>query len=78
MAKQPAPKSFETALSELETLIADMERGEMTLDASLSAYQRGGELVRYCQGQLEAAERQVEVLDGDMLKPLDTAPAQES
>jgi exodeoxyribonuclease VII small subunit len=71
MAKSTKPASFESAMSELETLIAEMERGEQPLEAALAAYKRGGELLRFCQGQLEAAEQQIKVLDGEMLKPLD-------
>lgn len=39
-------------------------------EASLAAYRRGAELVRYCQQVLERVEQQVRVLDGDALKPL--------
>jgi len=56
-------------MGELETLIGDMERGELPLEAALAAYKRGGELIRFCQAQLEAADQQIKVLDGDMLKP---------
>ena len=71
MAKTTKPASFEGAMSELEALIADMERSELPLESALAAYKRGGELIRYCQSQLAAAEQQIKVLDGDMLKPLD-------
>ncbi len=71
MAKSTKPASFEAAMAELETLIAEMERGDAPLEASLTAYKRGGELIRFCQAQLEAAEQQIKVLDGDMLKPFD-------
>ncbi|MBV8658597.1 MAG: exodeoxyribonuclease VII small subunit [Burkholderiales bacterium] len=69
MAKTVKPASFESAMSELEALIGDMERGELPLEAALTAYKRGGELIKFCQAQLEAAEQQIKVLDGDMLKP---------
>jgi exodeoxyribonuclease VII small subunit len=47
-----------------------MEAGELPLEASVVAYKRGSELVKYCAAQLERVERQVKVLEGDMLKPL--------
>jgi exodeoxyribonuclease VII small subunit len=47
-----------------------MEAGELALEASVAAYKRGAELVKYCAAQLEQVERQVKVLEGDMLKPL--------
>ena len=68
-ADQPVA-SFEEAMEELEQLVAKMESGEMPLEASLAAYQRGSELVKYCAAQLERVEKQVKVLEGDMLKPL--------
>ncbi|ATG19344.1 exodeoxyribonuclease VII small subunit [Ralstonia pickettii] len=65
-----APASYEAGMAELETLVASMESGELPLEASLAAYRRGAELVRYCQQVLERVEQQVRVLDGDALKPL--------
>ena len=64
------PASYEAAMAELETLVASMESGELPLEASLSAYRRGAELVRYCQQKLERVEQQVRVLEGDVLKPM--------
>ncbi|MCO5401279.1 exodeoxyribonuclease VII small subunit [Ralstonia soli] len=64
------PASYEAAMAELETLVASMESGELPLEASLAAYRRGAELVKYCQQVLERVEQQVRVLDGDALKPL--------
>ena len=49
-----------------------MESGELPLEASVAAYKRGSELVQYCAAQLERVEKQVKVLEGDMLKPFAT------
>lgn len=68
-----APTSFEEAMTELERLVAQMEAGELPLEASVAAYQRGAELVKYCAAQLDKVEAQVKVLEGDMLKPFATA-----
>ncbi len=65
---QPSP-TFEDAMAELEQLVAKMESGDLPLEASVAAYQRGSELVKYCAAQLERVEKQVKVLEGDMLKP---------
>ncbi len=56
-------------MAELEQLVADMEAGELPLEASLAAYKRGSELVKYCAAQLERVEKQVKVLQGELLKP---------
>jgi exodeoxyribonuclease VII small subunit len=63
------PASFEEAMAELQRLVADMEAGELPLEASVAAYKRGSELVKYCAQQLDKVENQVKVLEGEMLKP---------
>lgn len=67
---------FEDALSELETLVTDMESGEQSLEESLAQFERGVSLARHCQTSLKAAEQKVQVLmqqsDGeDVLADLD-------
>ena len=71
------PQDFETALAELESLVAKMEDGALPLEASLAAYRRGVELSRVCQDRLAQAEHQVKVLEGELLKPLDAPLANE-
>lgn len=66
-----APESFEQAMQELEQLIANMEQGQLPLEASLQAYQRGAFLVKFCQSQLQAVQDQVKIVEADMVRPLD-------
>ncbi len=68
---------FEQALAELEQLVSQMEAGSLPLEASVAAYQRGSELVKYCATQLDQVEQQVKILEGDLLKPFepDALPA---
>jgi exodeoxyribonuclease VII small subunit len=68
-AQAAAPASFEEAMAELAQLVTQMEGGQLPLEASVVAYARGSELVKYCAAQLEKVEAQVKVLEGDMLKP---------
>ena len=70
-----APESFEQAMAELAQLVTQMESGQLPLEASVAAYARGSELVRYCAAQLEKVEAQVKVLEGDMLKPFNEQEA---
>ena len=63
-----APPSFEGALKELETLVASLESGNLTLEQSLAAHKRGLELARYCQGTLAQAQQQVRILEEESLK----------
>lgn len=59
----PAPAAdFEHSLDELEQLVARMEGGELSLDESLSSFERGIGLYRHCQQALENAELRVRML----------------
>lgn len=63
------PASFENAMAELAELVSQMESGQLALEASVAAYQRGSELIQYCAAQLEKVEQQVKILDAGMMKP---------
>lgn len=65
-----AELSFEQALAELEKIVSGMESGELSLEQALATHKRGIELARLCQQRLEAAQQQVKVLEGEVLKPL--------
>ena len=60
--------SFESALAELEKIVASMEAGQMPLEKSLAAYKRGAELLKFCQDQLQDAQQQVKILEDNVLK----------
>jgi exodeoxyribonuclease VII small subunit len=70
---QPSEPTFEKALAELEKIVARMEGGELSLEQALESHKRGLELARFCQKRLEAAQQQVKVLEGEVLKPLPEA-----
>ena len=61
-ASEPNIKDFESALSELETLVKTLEDGTLPLEKSLELFERGVELSRYCHTRLEEAEKRIEVL----------------
>jgi exodeoxyribonuclease VII small subunit len=65
------PASFEAALAELESIVAKMEGGQLPLKESLAAYQRGAELLQFCQNSLKEAQQQVQVLEKGVLKSFD-------
>ena len=76
--KKPAAKTtdatgleevaFEDAMTELEDLVGKMETGELSLEDSLLAFERGVKLTRHCQAALKEAELKVKVLteNGDL------------
>jgi exodeoxyribonuclease VII small subunit len=71
--KQP---DFEKSLEELESLVEQLESGDLSLDQSLSQFKRGVELTRHCQGVLDEAQQLVQKLmdtdDESSAVPFDT------
>ncbi len=63
MSDQP---SFEDALSELEEIVARLESGELTLEESLSLFERGQRLAALCHATLDKAELRLEELGDQM------------
>lgn len=62
--------SFEQAVQELETIVQQMELGNLALDESFNAYKRGAELLQTCQTSLSNVEQQVRILtDASKLAP---------
>ena len=71
---EPSPVAdFEKSLEQLETLVDNMERGELSLEQSLAAYEQGVGLYRRCQQALEQAELRVKLLS-DPEKPNEAEP----
>lgn len=64
------PNSFEQSMAELEQLVQQLEQGELPLDQALAHFERGIQLTRQCQQQLEQAEQKVKVLLAD--SPIET------
>jgi exodeoxyribonuclease VII small subunit len=56
------PVPFEAALGELETIVADMENGELPLDQLIGRYEEGMRLVKVCHDKLAEAEQKIEIL----------------
>ncbi|HEX2227862.1 MAG TPA: exodeoxyribonuclease VII small subunit [Candidatus Binatia bacterium] len=66
MVKQdPQGKNFERALEELESVVEQLETGELPLDESLVAFEKGVGLVVYCNQKLTEAEKKIELLVKD-------------
>lgn len=66
---------FEKSLEELESLVDQLESGDLSLDQSLKQFKRGVELTRHCQGVLNEAQQVVQKLvdtnDESSAVPLD-------
>jgi exodeoxyribonuclease VII small subunit len=55
-----ADLSFEAALKELETIVGQLEQGEVDLEDSIALYERGQALKDHCEKKLKSAESRLE------------------
>ena len=62
MAEPPAGPRFDDTLAELEGIVQRLEKGELPLEDSLAAFERGIALVRALAQRLSEVEQRVEVL----------------
>ena len=69
-----AKNTFENALKELESIVSQMESGQLPLEQSLTAYKRVTELLQFCQKSLADVEQQVRILNSaSQLQAFDAA-----
>ena len=81
--KDAADKKFESALEELEQVVEQLESGDLSLEDSLSAFEKGVGLVRFCNQKLNEVEKKIEMLVKDkegklQLKALADLPEKEN
>lgn len=55
-------RTFESAMNELSSIVSQLQNGELTLDASLSAFENAVSLIRFCNESLENAKQKVKIL----------------
>lgn len=75
--RKPSGKKFEVALEELEGVVEQLESGDLSLEDSLAAFEKGIGLVKYCNQKLTDVEKKIELLVRDkegkfQLKALDS------
>ncbi|MCL2657258.1 MAG: exodeoxyribonuclease VII small subunit [Betaproteobacteria bacterium] len=63
------PKSFESAIAELEAIVGAMESPDLPLEQAIAQYERGIKLLRFCEETLGDAERKIQILENNQLKP---------
>lgn len=61
-ASTSEPLHYESAIAELESIVTQLESGQLQLEQSLAAYQRGAELLKVCQQSLADAEQKISIL----------------
>ena len=63
MVNNPLEKmTFEDAMKELENLVDSLDKGDVSLDEAISAYDRGSQLKDHCQKKLNEAKMKVETI----------------
>lgn len=72
-APKVPPATFEASLAELEAIVREMEAGQLPLEESLAAYERGAVLLKHCQEALGAAEQKLKILENGTLRDFDPA-----
>ena len=60
-----AKLSFEAAMKRLETIVEELEKGELTLEKALKRYEEGVRLAKQCQEHLDRAELKMKQLSVD-------------
>lgn len=65
MASRKKSVNFEQSLEALETVVEEMESGDLSLDEALKAFEKGVKLTQECQQALVEAEQRVSILMGD-------------
>jgi len=73
MTKKTTIKNFEASIGELEALVNTLEAGDLSLEDSLTAFEKGIQLTKACQQQLTMAEQKVSLLvgEGDQMELVD-------
>ena len=64
--------TFEEAMQELEKLVESLDKGDVSLDEAIAAYDRGSQLKDYCQKKLHDAKMKVETIQAS--ENIDTIP----
>ncbi|HEV8725871.1 MAG TPA: exodeoxyribonuclease VII small subunit [Candidatus Binatia bacterium] len=81
--KDVSNKNFESAMEEIEQVVEQIESGELSLEESLAAYEKGVGLVKFCYQKLNEVEKRIEFLIKDkegklQLKVLENLPAEDN
>jgi len=76
LAKEKEP-TFKEAIEELERITDSLESGDLELEKSLASFERGVELIRYCQDKLDGAQAKVELLVDSLEGEIETVALDE-
>lgn len=63
VAEQPKEQTLEEALAELDSVMEELEKADISLEASFALYQRGMQLVKQCNASIDRVEKQLIALE---------------
>jgi exodeoxyribonuclease VII small subunit len=63
--KKKTPEKLQEKFAELDQVLADLQKKDISLEDAFARYQRGVELVRQCNAAIDRVEKQVQVLQAD-------------
>jgi exodeoxyribonuclease VII small subunit len=66
-----AKLSFEKALNELEQIVSEMEKGELSLENSLKKFEKGMKLSKFCSDKLDETEKKITIITDGEVKDFD-------
>jgi exodeoxyribonuclease VII small subunit len=73
--KPVAEMTFEEAMTALEGVVGQLERGDVALEASIALYERGAALKAHCESRLREAEEKVDLIRAQEGRAIGTTPA---
>lgn len=73
--KPVAEMTFEEAMTALEAVVGQLERGDVALEASIALYERGAALKSHCEARLREAEEKVDLIRAQEGRAIGTTPA---
>ena len=78
MAQEPKEIPFETALKKLETIVENLENGDLSLEDALKQYEEGVKMADICSKRLSEAEKKIEILMKTNAGKFKTVPFEEA
>jgi exodeoxyribonuclease VII small subunit len=72
--KKDEKLTFEDAMNNLEEIVAELEKGELSLDQSVEKFKKGMEISNYCNDMLDSAEKSIKVLLKDQNGDIEEEP----
>jgi exodeoxyribonuclease VII small subunit len=78
MAAEKKPQGFEKSLERLETVVEEMEGGDLSLEDMIKRFEEGQKLIGFCSKKLDEVERKIEMLVKKDSGEVETVPFEDA